>query len=312
VVAGPKGLIDVLAPQAPGLARRYGLPRPSGVTGMTTNEWVVRRPAPRVRPFVERYIGYRIDGYEPAVHRGLPSRHMTFIVSIGPPIDVVKQTSGSQEPRIYRAVLSGLQAAPALISHDGSQQGVAIELTPLGSRALFGMPARALWDLTLELREVVGPIGDELWERLQELPGWRQRFATCDAILARLTGRHETPAEMVRCWQALVSSHGQLQIDVLARQVGYSRQHLARRFRAEFGLGPKLAARIIRFERANRMLRAVPSPASVADVAATCGYADQAHLARDFSLLAGCSPTQWLRDEELPILQGEDLPGVRS
>ncbi|MDP8927193.1 MAG: helix-turn-helix domain-containing protein [Actinomycetota bacterium] len=270
------------------------------------------RPGPRVRPFVDRYVGYRMAGYEPAAHRGLPSRHMSFIVSIDHRIDVVQQTSDAQAPRTYRSVLSGLHATPALISHDGNQEGVAMELTPLGSRALFGMPAGALWDLTLELQEVAGPIGDELWERLQDAAGWGKRFAACDAVLARLAGEDETPVELAGCWRALASSHGQMPIDTLAREVGYSRQHLARRFREEFGLGPKLAARIIRFERANRMLRATPSYVSLAEVAATCGYADQSHLARDFTALGGCSPTQWLREEELPILQDEVPSGVRA
>lgn len=279
---------------------------------MTTNEWVVRQPGRRIRPFVERYVGYRMTGHESAVHRGLPSRHMTFIVSIDRPIDVVRQTSKAQAPRTYRSVLSGLQASPALISHDGNQAGVAIELTPLGSRALFGMPAGVLWDLTLELQEVAGPIGDELWERLQETEVWDERFAACDAVLARLAGEDETPVELVGCWRALLSSQGQMPIDALAREVGYSRQHLARRFREEFGLGPKLAARIIRFDRANRMLRAAPSYVSLAEVAATCGYADQSHLTRDFTVLAGCSPSQWLRDEDLPILQDGTPSGVQA
>jgi AraC-like DNA-binding protein len=279
---------------------------------MRTNEWVVRRPGPRVRPFVERYIGYRMTGHEPALHRGLPSSHMTFIVSSDHPIDVVQQTSHAQAPRTYRSVLSGLHAAPALISHGGDQQGVAVELTPLGSRTVLGMPASALWDLTLELEEVAGPIGDELWERLQEAAGWDERFAACDAVLARLSGDDATPVELAGCWQALASAHGQIAIDSLAREVGYSRQHLARRFRAEFGLGPKLAARIIRFERANRMLRTIPSYVSLAEVAASCGYADQAHLTRDFTAFAGCSPTSWLRDEELPDLRDGARSSLRA
>lgn len=279
---------------------------------MTTNEWVVSRPAGRVRQFVERYVGYRMAGFEPGVHRGLPSRHMTFIVSIDRPIDVVRQTNDTQSARTYRSVLSGLQASSALISHDGYQEGVAIELTPLGSRALLGMPAAALWDLTLELEEVAGPIGEELWGRLQDATGWGERFAACDAVLARLAGEDETPGVLAGCWKALVSSHGQVPIDTLAREVGYSRQHLARRFREEFGLSPKLAARVVRFDRAHRMLQTTPAFVSLAAVAAACGYADQSHLTRDFTAFAGCSPTRWLRDEELPILQDENPSGVRA
>lgn len=45
-------------------------------------------PAPQLWAFIDRYVGYRLSGFPPGVHRGLPSRHMTFIVSVGPTIDV--------------------------------------------------------------------------------------------------------------------------------------------------------------------------------------------------------------------------------
>lgn len=105
-------------------------------------------------------------GLDPTTHRGLPSRHMTFIVRIGSPIDVPAQTNPHQPPGSYRCVLSGLQATSAQVSHDGSQEGVLIEMTPLGCRALLWMPAAVLWDQSFELSDVIGPIGDELWERL--------------------------------------------------------------------------------------------------------------------------------------------------
>jgi AraC-like DNA-binding protein len=265
--------------------------------------WVLGTPAGRLQPFVERYVGYRMLGYPPGVHRGLPSRHMTFIASIGEPIHVVAQTAPSQLPRTYATVLSGLQASTALIEHNGNQEGVAIELTPLGSRTLFGMPARELWDLTLELNEVVGGEGAELWERLQAPSAWTDRFAACDEVLLRLAGDNSVAPELQHSWEALVASGGQLSVNQLASEMGYSRQHLGRRFNEEFGLSPKLAARIMRFERARRMLRAKASTTAMADVAAACGYYDQSHLHHDFADLAGCTPREWL---------GEDLPNFQD
>ncbi len=41
------------------------------------------RPDMSLRPVVERYVGYRMEGFRPAIHRGLPSRELTFIVSLG-------------------------------------------------------------------------------------------------------------------------------------------------------------------------------------------------------------------------------------
>ena len=92
----------------------------------------------------------------------------------------------------------------------------------------------------------------------------------------------------------------------VAGQVGWSRRHLAHRFTDEFGLSPKLAARVVRFERATTLLRSPGRPA-LAEVAAACGYYDQPHLNRDFVELAGCPPGEWLA-AELPSVQDGEAP----
>jgi len=87
----------------------------------------------------------------------------------------------------------------------------------------------------------------------------------------------------------------------LAAETGWSPRYLNSVFRAETGLAPKAAARVVRFDRArHRIARAAATAApgtTLAGLAADCGYYDQAHLARDFRSLAGCPPTQWLAEE---------------
>jgi AraC-like DNA-binding protein len=277
------------------------------------SHWLTRQPAAVVAPLVERYVGYRMVGFPAGLHRGLPSRHMTFIVSIGPEIDVVAQTDVRQAPDRYRCVVGGLQASPARIAHDGFQEGVAIELTPVGCRALLGLPARELWNTSAELDAVTGSVGNELWERLQLAQTWDDRFAACDQVLSRLVRDDVTvAAELRHSWDLLVSSDGLVTVADIATTVGWSRQHLARRFRDEFGLSPKLAGRVVRFERAHQMLQATPSFVSIAQVAASCGYYDQAHLTRDFVELAGCPPSRLLAEDDLPSFQdGADVEPAR-
>ncbi|APE36755.1 AraC family transcriptional regulator [Nocardia mangyaensis] len=277
-----------------------------------TTEVVTAAPAPALAAFIDRYLGYRMVGYEPGLHRGLPSRHMTFIVAIGPTVDVVEHTDPRQSPDSFRCVLSGLQATPALISHNGFQEGVAIELTPLGSRVLFGMPASELWDLSIECSAAQATLGDQLANAVQSQSDWPSRFAACDrALLAAVRTESVTAPELTWAWRALVGTGGTCEITPLAERIGWSRQHLTRKFTAEFGASPKLAARIIRFERARRMLADVPSYVSIAQVAAACGYYDQAHLNRDFVELAGCAPTTWLA-EEIPSVQDPAAPEARG
>jgi AraC-like DNA-binding protein len=265
----------------------------------TVAETALGVPAPRLRGAIAHYAGYRLLGFAPGLHRGLPSRHLTFIVSIGDPIDVVVQPDPLQAPDSYRFVTGGFQTTNAVIAHCGNQEGVAIELTPIGCRALLGRPARDLWNVSIEAGDLIGGAGTELWERLQGSVGWRERFAICDEVLGRLVDappvRRDRP-EVWRAWDLLDATDGTVTVNELAAEVGWSRRHLAKTFDAEFGFTPKVAARVMRFERANQLLRSATRP-SIADVAAVCGYYDQSHLTRDFVDLAGTSPGDWLATE---------------
>lgn len=100
----------------------------------------------------------------------------------------------------------------------------------------------------------------------------------------------------------------------MAVEAGYSRRHQRAKFLSEYGITPKQAARIVRFERSSTMIRhlgrtpADPAKAasSLSDIAARCGHYDQAHLTRDWNGLAGCPPSRWLRSEDLPFVQADD------
>jgi len=170
-----------------------------------------RAPTPGLRPFVSRYSGYRQAGGAARRHRGLPSPDLTFILTQDDPLVIAVHPDPRRQSASYESLIGGLHTVPALITHDGRRSGIQLAVTPLGARALFGMPAR-------------------------ELANW----------------------------------------------------------------GPKAAARVFRFDGARQRLgHAAMTGAGVrlADLAAEFGYYDQAHLASDFRLLAGCAPTRWLTEE---------------
>ncbi|MEA2670112.1 MAG: hypothetical protein QOG45_332, partial [Chloroflexota bacterium] len=174
--------------------------------------------------------------------------------------------------------------------------------TPAGARALLGLPAAAIaWDV-VDLAEILGPGSAGLVDRLACAPTWTDRFAILDAVLSRRVREGiGMPEEVGWAWRRLVASGGLLPVSELAGEIGWSRRHLAERFRDELGLAPKVAARVMRFQRARRMLQR-PRRAALAEVAAACGYYDQAHLTREWNELAGCTPTRWMA-EELPSVQ---------
>jgi AraC-like DNA-binding protein len=267
-------------------------------------------PPARLAPLVARYSGYRYEGLPPGTHRGLPSPYLTIVLSLGKPTRTAGMPDRRQAPTAFAALAGGLHTRPVLIEHDGDQYGVQLALTPAGARSLLGVPAGELASAVVPLDELL-PAG-ELIERMADAHTWAARFAVLDAVLSRGAGRLPAPADgLCHAWRVLTEHGGRVRIADLAVEVGWSRRHLAERFTAEYGLTPKEAARVMRFERSTRLLRRPDRP-PLADVAAACGFYDQAHLAREWNDFGGCPPSAWLTGEDLPFIQdGQAEPGAR-
>jgi len=296
--------------------------RPAGTpVDEPVDEHCRRRPAEPLRPFVAYYTGYRQRGVPPALHRGLPSPFLTLIFTLDEPMVLLAHPDPRQPPGAFGTLLGGLHSTPALISHDGAQSGIQVALRPFGARALLGLPAGELAGLDVPADAVLGGVCAELRARARAATGWPERFAILDEILLRrlaapaatatraaTAGTAGTSAEVRFAWRQLLQTGGTARISDLAVETGWSGRHLTSRFRTEIGLTPKAAARVIRFDRARHLLIRHASEQSsgyrLADLAAACGYFDQAHLAREFRALAGCPPSQWITEEFRNIQAG--------
>ena len=263
--------------------------------------FLLHRVPPPLRGLVGFACAYRCGPMPGGVHRGLPSRHVTLVLDLVAPLHV----RGLGDDVAAPAVLGGLHTAPALIGADRPQDGLQLGLTPAGVAVLLGVPAAELRGRAVDVADVLGrATTGELLERVRAAPDPAARLRVVDtALLARLGQvRHAPvrPGPADEAWRVLLATDGRARVGDLARHVGWSRRHLSERVRAMTGLTPKEVARVARFEAARRLLLAPRRP-GLADVAATCGYADQQHLSREWRALAGCSPTTWLA-EELPFV----------
>jgi AraC-like DNA-binding protein len=187
---------------------------------------------------------------------------------------------------------------PVRVRHEGSASGIQVNLEPPALRRLTGIPGGELWERTVGLEDLFGGEAALLAEELHGLPDSAARFAVLDRALLKLFAAappHPRP-DVERAWQLLRASGGRMPIEELAQRLGCSRRHLARRFAEDVGASPKQAARLIRFESARTRLR---SGAPLARIALECGYADQAHMAREFREFAGAPPTA------VPFVQDE-------
>src|SRR5579862_3217204 len=314
------------------MSRAEGSPAVQVTSPGPVDEHCRARPAEALRPYVAWYTGYRQRGFAPARHRGLPSPFLTFIITLDEPLVILAHPDPGQPPGTFKTLLGGLHSTPALIAHEGAQSGIQVALRPLGTRALLGLPAGELAEIDVPAEAVLSDLCDELRARVLAATAWGERFAVLDEILLRRmrvappSMRPDLAPEIGWAWRQLLTSGGAILVSDLAEQTGWSGLHLASRFRAEIGLTPKAAARVIRFNRARHLLaRQATAPAittamatatatatatggyRLADLAATCGYFDQAHLAREFNALAGCPPSQWLAEEFRNVQATGDL-----
>lgn len=251
--------------------------------------------AAALAPYVRSMSVYDITG-PPGVHLGLPSTQVSVVLPVDDPLDVAWSGDPGSRQRSWQSV-SGLHTRPAHIRHGGRMAGVCLGLTPAGARALLGVPAGALAGTLVELDDVDRSFRT-LPERLATTPSSGWGAAVGRALLEALE-RREARAPRAEVGRALALLTRGAAVSAVASDVGLTRRHLGELVRVETGVTPQRWRQLARFQRSQPM---VAAGRRLADVAAACGYADQAHLAREWRELAGCSPTAWRR-QELPIVQ---------
>ncbi|MFJ3475030.1 AraC family transcriptional regulator [Streptomyces microflavus] len=262
------------------------------------------RPAPALRRYVRSCVGFDLRGFPAGVHCGPPGRALTAVISLSGPLGVGAGVDDGSPVTRFDSVAGGLMRRSVAIHHDGRQHGVQVSLTPLGARAVYGVPAGELAHRLVPLDELLGALGVELVDRLRAATTWAARFAVLDELLLRAVGRgdgdrlYPVRPEVAQAWRRLVVARGRVQVGAVATELGWSRRYLTERFRGEVGLSPKTFARVLRFEHAHDLATA-HDPLPWADVATVSGYADQAHLVRDWREFTGRSPTVWRRGEVL-------------
>ncbi len=104
-------------------------------------------------------------------------------------------------------------------------------------------------------------------------------------------------AQLHRAEEILVAnSSGHILLADVARECGLSRQYFTKAFKTSTGFAPHRWLQQHRIGHAKQLLRETSLP--IADIAIRCGFADQSHLTRVFTALAGVSPAAWrqLRD----------------
>ena len=162
----------------------------------------------------------------------------------------------------------------------GGTSYVALRFSGGTGPAMLEVPADQLVDLTPGL--------EELWPADEAMTLAEQVAADPAATLVGWAVERAASREVDPLGPRLLGlAAAGTPVAVMADELGLSTRQLDRRCLKAFGYGPRRLTRVLRFGRAMEEARV---GAALAQVAAGCGYADQAHLSREVRALAGTTP----------------------
>jgi AraC-like DNA-binding protein len=176
----------------------------------------------------------------------------------------------------------------------GPVYAVGAVLLPGACEILLGMPASELAQRHVRLDEIWGVQPALLRDQLLELSTPEAQLSCFESFLlsriTKLRGMHPAVA------QALVSVRTTSDIRALVAQSGYSHRRFIELFSQTVGLTPKLYSRVLRFQKALRLVatdQSIDQQIVWADLALAAGYSDQSHLNREFIEFAGITPEDY-------------------
>ena len=158
-------------------------------------------------PLVARVEPYALVGLSPGTHLGMPSAHLTLVLTLDAPLELSGGPRGPDRHRL-RVCLAGLHTTPVSIHHEGRMRGIQLALTSAGCRALLACPAGEFAKCVVEgarrprppspsgpgrapaLAVVARALGQLTDQVDPERAGSRARHSsTCASCLAGLVGR---------------------------------------------------------------------------------------------------------------------------
>ncbi|MDD9932496.1 MAG: AraC family transcriptional regulator [Myxococcales bacterium] len=251
-------------------------------------------PHPALAGLVREYSGYVESAASPIVRRELPTTDVPLIINLGGAWGMVDVDGG--EPEVHDSFVAGFHDTFARLQATGPAHCLQVDFTPVGAYRFLGQPMHLLAGSVEDLDAVMGGEAAGIGERLKGAADWAAAFDLLDAFILERIERHRAASRAVRwAWQRLQDAGGALSIADLSAELGWSRKHLRARFREEVGATAKIIAQVLRFNRVLEHIQHADDEGGMAALALGCGYADQAHMSREFRRFAGLTPREYRR-----------------
>lgn len=185
------------------------------------------------------------------------------------------------------------------ITASGINRIFAIRLYPWVARLMFNLPSIELSNHFIDLNELNIPSFNYLEDQLIETTSFEQRRTIVEQYLIhRIKSSYSFNNTVIYAFNKIVQKKGCVQINQLAKELGYSRQYINRVFKKEIGLSPKKLATIVKI-RACVDQEFKQSSNSLTQLAYQFDFFDQSHFIRDFKAVTGESPKFFFKQQHI-------------
>jgi AraC-like DNA-binding protein len=187
------------------------------------------------------------------------------------------------------ALVAGPDTGPSPAGVPAGTVTLGVRFLPGAGGPALGLPLAELLNLRVD--------ADELWPELaaQLAPDLTAREALSKLVVVAHKLAADRPPDRAVQAAARRLSDARSRVEPLADDLGLSERQLRRRFHATVGYGPKTLQRVLRFRRLLAGIDRSSGSPDLARLAFDAGYADQAHMTRDCTRLAGVSPSALAR-----------------
>jgi AraC-like DNA-binding protein len=208
------------------------------------------------------------------------------------------------------SLLFGAQTRPQVVMARETDV-VLVMMSPIAAKLLFGIPASEVHNRTIEPNMIQGDLA-MIEDELNTLPSFRERAQFLEGyLLRRLRAQSEIPPFVSftrHGYHALRDADPFWMSKTLIDKSGYSSVHMNRL--AKIWLGTTLNRYEALFRFRNALDRMQAPDVNLAQVAAECGYHDQAHFTHSFKEYSGLTPSAYRAASKVGIdtLFFEELP----
>jgi AraC-like DNA-binding protein len=252
-------------------------------------------PSLALQPFVDRLWALEAPAGAADADPVLPDGHVEIIVHAGDPFfEIVADGTRRRQASV---LLAGQLTRAVQLAPSGATLVAGARLHPNGAHAFFGLRQNLVTDRVVDLTDVDAGVARILRDDLTGRDHRRQLATALDGALCRLAPPPAPVSPVQHVLRLAQRRRGLIQVSDLARAAGVSDRQVQRAFRDEVGISPKRWLRVLRFQEVLRRVRGQSHDVRWTEVAAACGFYDQAHFVHDFRSFTDQAPGAWAIEE---------------